>query len=71
MIFYIIYFLGFSLALGIVVGCLIYLFFEDYIEKDKNPKQTMAQVLKDLENRSLQTDIDDEMADLRRRLGGK
>jgi len=65
------YFLGLAIGLGIIVGCLIYLFFEDYIEKDTKPKQTMAQVLKDLEERSIQHDIDDEMADLRRRLGGK
>ena len=66
------YFFGLSIGLGIIVGCLIYLFFEDYIENsNKKPKQTMAQVIKEMDERALQHDIDDEMADLRRRLGGK
>ena len=70
--FEIFYFLGLSIGLGIVVGCLISLFLEDISYKpNKTSSPSMKDVLKDLEDRSHQNDIDDEMADLRRRLGGK
>ena len=55
-----------------MVGCLISLFLEDISYKpNKTSSPSMKDVLKDLEDRSHQNDIDDEMADLRRRLGGK
>ena len=70
----ILFFIWLPISLGIILGCLIYLFLEEQLEKDNHPEQTMSQVLKDIDNRrsmEVEDDFDLEMAELRRRLKSK
>ena len=68
----IIFFITLPIALGIVLGSLIYLFLEEQEEIRKNnpPGPSLRDMLKEMD-KSLEMDISDEMAELRKRLKGK
>ncbi len=69
--FEIFYFIGLSIGLGITVGCLIYLFFEDRLSKSKKTNQkSIKNEIREMEEMTLQNEINEEMALLRKRLGG-
>ena len=68
----IIFFITLPIALGIVFGSLIYLFLEEQEEiRNKTPAgPSLSDMLKEMD-KSLEIDISDEMADLKRRLKSK
>ena len=68
----IIFFITLPIALGTVLGSLIYLFLEEQedIRKKNPPGPSLRDMLKEMD-KSLEMDVSDEMADLKRRLKGK
>ena len=68
----IIFFITLPIALGTVLGSLIYLFLEEQEEIRKNspPEPSLRDFLKEMD-KSLEMDVSDEMAELRKRLSGK
>ena len=68
----IIFFITLPIALGIVFGSLIYLFLEEQEEiRKKTPVgPSLKDMLKEMD-KSLEMDVSDEMADLKRRLKSK
>jgi len=68
----IIFFMTLPIALGMILGSLIYLFLEERedIRKNKPARSSLKDMLKEMDN-SLEMDVSEEMADLKRRLSGK
>ena len=68
----IIFFMTLPIALGTVFGSLIYLFLEEQedIRKKTPPGPSLKDMLKEMD-KSLEMDVSDEMAELRKRLSGK
>jgi hypothetical protein len=68
----IIFFITLPIALGTVLGSLIYLFLEEQeeIRKNRPPEPSLRDMLKEMD-KSLEMDVSDEMAELRKRLSGK
>ena len=68
----IIFFITLPIALGTVLGSLIYLFLEEQEEFRKNNPSgpSLRDMLKEMD-KSLEMDVSDEMAELKRRLSGK